>query len=195
MKYEYIDTDTEGVAYFYNEKIIKNKYNAFIANLEDYERYYNYIQKDWIILDAGCGVGHLINYLNQKKIRCKGIDISRESIKLAKNLNLDVELLDLQNLYFNNNSFDCVFCLGVLEHIPNIIKAINELYRVSSKRIIINVPLWHEGIDEIYKKELLPNVERWLPEKEWDKLLLLDKIELLFKNYSNNDIEYILNKK
>lgn len=47
---------------------------------------------------------------------------------------------DIQNLSFKDKSFDTVLCLEVLEHVPNPIKAIFELKRVTKKQLIISVP-------------------------------------------------------
>lgn len=38
--------------------------------------------------------------------------------------------VDITNIEFNDNKFDYVFCIHVLEHIPDDIKAMQELYRV-----------------------------------------------------------------
>lgn len=38
--------------------------------------------------------------------------------------------IDMTNIPFDNNTFDYIFCIHVLEHIPDDRKAMNELYRV-----------------------------------------------------------------
>lgn len=50
---------------------------------------------------------------------------------------------DLQNLTFDDNSFDCLIALDVLEHIPDIWKALSEIKRVLKKNgaAIITVPI------------------------------------------------------
>lgn len=47
---------------------------------------------------------------------------------------------DIQNLSFQDKSFDIVLCQQVLEHVPNPPKAISELKRVTKKQLIISVP-------------------------------------------------------
>lgn len=47
---------------------------------------------------------------------------------------------DVQNLSLADNSFDIVLCQQVLEHVPNPVKAILELRRVTAKQLIISVP-------------------------------------------------------
>jgi SAM-dependent methyltransferase len=47
---------------------------------------------------------------------------------------------DVTRLQFPDQSFDCVFCTEVLEHIPALEKAAREITRVARHEIIIGVP-------------------------------------------------------
>ena len=47
---------------------------------------------------------------------------------------------DATNLQFPDNSFDCVVCAEVLEHIPDVAAACREIARVAKHDIIIGVP-------------------------------------------------------
>ncbi|TAL55686.1 MAG: SAM-dependent methyltransferase [Nanoarchaeota archaeon] len=47
---------------------------------------------------------------------------------------------DVQKLTFKNNSFDIVTCFEVLEHVPDPVRAMKELQRVSKHRLLISVP-------------------------------------------------------
>ncbi|MDD4893811.1 MAG: class I SAM-dependent methyltransferase [Candidatus Omnitrophica bacterium] len=47
---------------------------------------------------------------------------------------------DIQNLSFEDKSFDIILCQQVLEHVPDPPKAILELKRVAKKQLIISVP-------------------------------------------------------
>jgi ubiquinone/menaquinone biosynthesis C-methylase UbiE len=47
---------------------------------------------------------------------------------------------DVQNLSFEDNSFDIVLCQEVLEHVPDPIAAMKELKRVAKKQLVISVP-------------------------------------------------------
>ena len=47
---------------------------------------------------------------------------------------------DVQDLGFDDDSFDIVVCLQVLEHLPDPVKAICELARVARRQVIISVP-------------------------------------------------------
>ena len=47
---------------------------------------------------------------------------------------------DVTNLDFADDSFDCIFCAEVLEHVPQLQQACNELVRVARHEIVIGVP-------------------------------------------------------
>lgn len=73
------------------------------------------------ILDIGCGMGFLM--LTLKKLgyqNVKGIEISKEQADSCLRKNLDVTLTDdsISTLTANQEWFDIIFCMDVLEHIP-----------------------------------------------------------------------------
>jgi ubiquinone/menaquinone biosynthesis C-methylase UbiE len=47
---------------------------------------------------------------------------------------------DIQHLSFPDKSFDIVLCQQVLEHVPDPVRAINELKRVTKRQLLISVP-------------------------------------------------------
>ncbi len=71
---------------------------------------------------------------------------------------------DIRNLPFKSNSFDLVVCRHVLEHVPNFIKALLELIRVSRKTIYIVVP--HR-----YYRPQDPDHKHFWRKKDWIKIL------------------------
>lgn len=55
--------------------------------------------------------------------------------------NPDIEVnLEKQTIPFEDNSFDCVLCLDVLEHVDNTQDVFDELCRVSQSHVIISLP-------------------------------------------------------
>jgi glycosyltransferase involved in cell wall biosynthesis/SAM-dependent methyltransferase len=89
------------------------------------------------LLDAGCGNGAISNYLDAYEVT--GVDRSKEALKYFKYRKV---LGSLDDLPFEDNSFDIVICSDVLEHLPDGVfeDTINELKRVSSKYILIISP-------------------------------------------------------
>jgi len=100
------------------------------------------------LLDAGCGNGVFCNYLNQKERfkRITGLDRSKTALAYLKTENF---IGDVNNMPFNDNEFDCVSCLEVIEHLPvdSYKKTLKELCRVAKKSIIVSVP-YNEKIEE-----------------------------------------------
>ena len=100
------------------------------------------------ILDVGSGRGvFLFPLLNEfSHANITSIEILSNRLELLNNIktgginNLNVLNQDLTNLTLLDNSFDVVTILEVLEHIPNVEKAIKEAIRVSKQFIVITVP-------------------------------------------------------
>jgi 2-polyprenyl-3-methyl-5-hydroxy-6-metoxy-1,4-benzoquinol methylase len=91
------------------------------------------LHSDVKILDIGCGRGTLRKYLSFKNIY--GVDISKEALKEAKKVYLNTVQVDLDKkpIPFKDNSFDIVVCLGVIEHIFNPLRLLQECHRALKK--------------------------------------------------------------
>jgi SAM-dependent methyltransferase len=99
------------------------------------------------ILEVGCGIGGFCFWARRKCENVAGLDIAKTRIKRAKDLGKNLEKPnfiagDAQFLPFKDKSFDIVVCSETLEHIPNFIRAFNELVRVTRKGgyLILTVP-------------------------------------------------------
>lgn len=106
------------------------------------------------ILDVGCGFGEFAGVFFESMIEV-GIDISPTDLlraaqgKTYKNLYAE----DARELSFAANSFATVISISVLEHIPGVEKAIQEIYRVLKPGglFIATIPT-----DELYSCLLYP---------------------------------------
>ena len=95
------------------------------------------------ILDARCGDGEALI-----RLKCclpdnvAAFDINKGQIDDARNKLPDVkiETQDIQQLPYDDNSFDLILCLEVLEHLKNPSSALKEIARVTSKYLIVSVP-------------------------------------------------------
>jgi SAM-dependent methyltransferase len=115
----------------------------------------------WKVLDLGCGTGHDMMFF-KKRYGCRvyGIDISRESIKIAKKTfgKINVIRADIRFLPFKMNSFDFVISYGTIEHVENTEKVIKEVVKVLKPNgyFIFSVPnkfsIFH--FKKIIKKKL-----------------------------------------
>lgn len=92
----------------------------------------NLLGKD--VLEIGCGSGYGAFLLNQLEPKSYiGLDVMEEQIGLAKNKypQFDFIVRDAEDLsQFENNSKDVVVIFGVLHHIPNWRKTLDEIKRV-----------------------------------------------------------------
>ena len=122
-------------------------------NLERF-RITNDLIKDDVssILDAGCGNGAFVNDLLNKRndLHIHALDRSEKALEFVKTKK---SLGDVSSLPFDDQSFDCVSCLEVIEHLPIAAykKTLDELARVAKKYLIISVP-YNETIEDSYTK-------------------------------------------
>jgi len=88
------------------------------------------------ILDAGCGTGWADFLLASEGFKVTAIDLSDKSLEKARKIK---DLLgfktrfvkdDLEELSFKDNAFDSALSFDVLEHIPDLDKALSEMRRV-----------------------------------------------------------------
>ena len=88
----------------------------------------NHLNENSIVLDLGCGSGRWTKYLSPKVKCIEAVDPSDAVLSasqlLSENKNVRVSKSSVDNIPFQNNSFDFAFSLGVLHHIPNTEKAL-----------------------------------------------------------------------
>jgi SAM-dependent methyltransferase len=101
------------------------------------------------ILDIGCGNGRLIDLFGNKNIRYTGVDSSKELIEIAKKHRgkqgkfIHANALSLP---FKDNTFDTVFSIAVLHHVPSKnfrTRFVQEAYRVTKPRGTLILTVWN----------------------------------------------------
>ena len=138
-------TEFDEIANGYNDEIVENLgvFGKFRQSMLFYKSdYLKYIlpKTPESILDYGCGIGMNIPYLKEyfPSTKLYGCDISKESIKLAKE-HIDYCQFDtietVEDLKIYENKIDCVFISTVLHHIPpeEHIKWLKGLYGILKK--------------------------------------------------------------
>ncbi len=125
-------------------QLSKEEYDAYASEFSHTRKFFwreleflkKYIKNGDKILDVGCGNGRLFDMFEDTNIKYTGIDFSKELIEIAKKERGDRATFmhaDALSLPFKDNSFDTVFSIAVLHHIPskeNRMKFISEIYRV-----------------------------------------------------------------
>jgi len=79
----------------------------------------NSFLKPKTVVDTGCGIGVYMSALEDKKIKCLGIEGSRLAIKYSVVNKRNIFLADITRKINLNKKFDLVLCIEVAEHIPN----------------------------------------------------------------------------
>ena len=161
-----------------DKKLIKRTSKDYIQSILSKER-------DWKILDIGCGYGanEFANTI------CDVQDLS----KFYK----DKNFIKLENkqLPFKDNEFDFVIASHVLEHVEDFKFFINELERVSKKGYI-ELPtklednlvfenkkdhLWHMDFDDVNSKLLISNKLQYI-----EPILTVSMIQNLRENFKGS---------
>ncbi len=93
--------------------------------------------KDKRILEGGCGKGQFVYALKRNGYDVYGIDYAKKTVRKTKSFfypDLKISIGDVRKLNFENNSFDCYWSLGVIEHFYDGYRdIIDEMYRVLKK--------------------------------------------------------------
>lgn len=91
------------------------------------------LNKESIVLDMGCGSGRWSKYVSPKVKFVEAIDPSDAIISatqlLQNNDNVRTTKASSDNIPFKDESFDFVFSLGVLHHIPDTQQALNDIVK------------------------------------------------------------------
>jgi len=109
---------------------------------------------DFRLLDVGCGAGNMIHHLSRYG-KVKGLEIDERPVKVAREeRGYDVDLFDVTGqMPFDDNSFDAVTALDVIEHNEDDVAILTDSYRVLKPggHMIITVPafmwLWSHNDD------------------------------------------------
>jgi len=124
-----------------------------MLNLQDYDlrRYQKVIsllkeKKSGLLLDVGCGKG-ILEYCFKSSCNFDiyGFDISNKNIEVAKKVTNNPNYIVTngnKKFSYDDDVFDVVVCIGLLEHIENPHNVIKEMLRVMKKDGIgiINTP-------------------------------------------------------
>lgn len=119
----------------------------------------------WRILDAGCGTGHRLAALAKvyRKAQFTGLDIANASLDVARQLaakhqieNLTFQQGDLAELN-TPDQFDLIVSTGVIHHLPDPARGVENLSRILSPNGMILLWLYHGfgEFDRLLQRELV----------------------------------------
>lgn len=119
------------------------------------------------VLDAGCGGGATMESLRRYG-RVRGMEISEEAVEYNRERGREVVPGSIEGMPFPDESFDLALALDVIEHVPNDLQALEELFRVLRPGgfLLVTVPalrmLWgaHDVAAGHYRRYTLAGLRR-----------------------------------
>ncbi len=128
------------------------KRNRLAGNLK------KYLKDKPKILDIGCGTGIVMKKF-ESSADIFGIDNSKSAVDFCKKRGLEkVKVGDAKKIPFDDEKFDMVLALDIIEHIDDDIRVLNEVKRVLKKngKFFVTVPafssLWSNHDIELQHK-------------------------------------------
>ncbi|OUR96929.1 3-demethylubiquinone-9 3-O-methyltransferase [Halobacteriovorax marinus] len=125
--------DSHPISLLRQESILKNVWVSDIL-----VQLFSHIENSQVkVLDLACGGGFLSNHLSSEHYQVSAVDISPNSLAIAKKYDESkkVQYIEssIEKLPFENESFDVVFLMDVLEHLDDPKIALKEAARVTKK--------------------------------------------------------------
>ncbi len=151
------------------------------------------------ILDIGCGGGLISEPMSRLGAKVTGIDASEKNIKIAS---LHAKKSDLQIKYLNvspenlkeDQKFDVILNLEVIEHVDDVNLYINSCYRLLKKNGLMFTATLNRSFTS-YLKAIIgaEYILRWLPigTHDWNKFLKPEELEniLSLEKFNTLDIK------
>ena len=111
---------------------IRTLKNMVPGRLKYFDQYIDW--KDKSVLDLGCAGGFMAEALDDRGAKVTGIDPAAQAIEAArihaKDRSIAYDVGVGEDLPYDDNAFDVVVCVDVLEHVQDLTKVIHEVARV-----------------------------------------------------------------
>jgi ubiquinone/menaquinone biosynthesis C-methylase UbiE len=144
----------------FDQRAPQGKYYWTVQYWDD--RFWDTVQRYAIgkrVLEIGCFNGHrtveiasLAREVVAIDIAPRAIEITASEIKKHRCSNVTVLLGDAEQLQFNDETMDAIFCTGVIHHV-DVERSLGEIYRVLAPggHAIFREPLAHNPLVKLYR--------------------------------------------
>jgi len=172
--------DRVDVTRFYNSYSGTNMLHVFDQLIPDKKKYNS-------LIDIGCGAGWYFQYFRERKhiSRLVGLDSAKEPLSICKQRNpfVDTVLASAEKLVFNDEEFDIVLSMGLIEHFEDPKPILGEMVRILKKGglLILETP---NTLNFPHTMHRLINRKRLI----WEHWWTLKDLKALVK--SNSKLEY-----
>ncbi|MBD2311803.1 3-demethylubiquinone-9 3-O-methyltransferase [Desertifilum sp. FACHB-1129] len=179
-----------------NEKI----YALYHLNRPRFEFFDRYIE-NWqglTALDVGCGGGFSCEYMAKRGVKVSGIDLSEKCIQAARNhanlnqLEIDYRQGVAEKMPYNNDTFDAVICVDVLEHVADVSQVLAEIHRILKPNGIF----FFDTINRNFKSKvvmiwMLENILREIQPgvHDWEKFITPEELTQMLESQGFNQVE------
>jgi SAM-dependent methyltransferase len=133
------------------------------------------------VIDIGCGSGRFIKYLEGRYKKLVGLDPSQAIFAadnlVGKNDKVELVMASTDNIPFPDSSFDFGYSLGVLHHIPDTKKALNDCvrkvrpggyfllylyYKLENRPFYFKIFYWLSNLIRLVVSKLPRTLKRWV---------------------------------
>jgi len=124
--------------------------------IEERNRFLSFLtqEKKESLLEIGAGPGRDSAFFQEKGLKVLATDLSPEMVKLCRQKGLDAKVMDFSDLHYPENSFDAVYAMNSLLHLPKkelpvVLQTINAILKKDGLFFLgVYGGIDHEGIWE-----------------------------------------------
>jgi len=121
------------------------EFPALFVNQIRYYRIYEYFLKNYPdlfdeetkLIDVGDTSGILFQAMQKDGL---SVNINPDVVEAIRKSGIKAEVGDAEKLRYPDKSFDYAFCFQCLEHLKNPLRALDELARITKRRVFISIP-------------------------------------------------------
>jgi len=158
-----------------------------------------HLQTNALILDLGCGSGRDMRHFAQQGFRVVGVDYSSKLLQLAQSFTRQPLVLgNFVHLPFQNQTFDAVWSIGALLHVPRLLlpSVLAQIHTVLKPDSVFFTAMKKgtgEGVDDLGRFHVFYQPREWkdiLTENGYEVLEIRESSEL--REVGPNDIREII---